>query len=157
MEEAKKMKCYKRLIYKQFVQDSDLLGSQFQSYLPNCFNHLCRDLYGDAILVYSSKSDHRRTSALLRNIRNIRICMGKKPIVSVTYENERISIKNSLSYLKRVLLLSMCSPRADLWPFFGFLGKRFSLYIKVHQGWGLQRSSPADLLKKNDHKFAPKA
>ena len=29
--------------------------------------------------------------------------MGKKPIVSVTYENERISIKNSLPYLKCVL------------------------------------------------------
>ena len=32
--------------------------------------------------------------ALLRNIQNIRICMRKKPIVSVTYENERILIKN---------------------------------------------------------------
>ena len=32
--------------------------------------------------------------------------MGKKPIVSVTYENERISVKNSLSYLKCVLRLS---------------------------------------------------
>ena len=32
--------------------------------------------------------------------------MGKKPIVSVTYENERISIKNSLTYLKCVLRLS---------------------------------------------------
>ena len=32
--------------------------------------------------------------------------MGKKPIVSVTYENERISIKNSLPYLKGVLRLS---------------------------------------------------
>ena len=30
----------------------------------------------------------------------------KKPIVSVTYENERISIKNSLPYLKCVLHLS---------------------------------------------------
>ena len=49
---------------------------------------------------------HRRASALLRNIQNIRICMGKKPIVSVTYENERISIKNSLPYLKCVLRLS---------------------------------------------------
>ena len=29
--------------------------------------------------------------------------MGKKPIVSVTYENERISIKNSLPYLKCAL------------------------------------------------------
>ena len=33
--------------------------------------------------------------------------MGKKKtIVSVTYENERISIKNSLPYLKCVLRLS---------------------------------------------------
>ena len=31
------------------------------------------------------------------------ICMGKKPIVSLTYENERISIKNSFPYLKCVL------------------------------------------------------
>ena len=41
---------------------------------------------------------------------------GKKPIVSVTYENERISIKNSLPYLKCVTSL-LCGPRADLWPF----------------------------------------
>ena len=36
-----------------------------------------------------SKYEHRRTSALLHGnrIRNKRICMGKKPIVSVTYEN----------------------------------------------------------------------
>ena len=32
--------------------------------------------------------------------------MGKKPIVFLTYENERISIKNSLPYLKCVLRLS---------------------------------------------------
>ena len=32
--------------------------------------------------------------------------MGKKTFVSVTYENERISIKNSLPYLKCVLNLS---------------------------------------------------
>ena len=33
--------------------------------------------------------------------------MGKKPVVSVTYENERISIKkNSLPYLKCALRLS---------------------------------------------------
>ena len=54
----------------------------------------------------SSKYENRRASALLRNTQNIRICMGKKPIVSVTYENERISIKNSLPYLKCVLRLS---------------------------------------------------
>ena len=47
----------------------------------------------------SSKYEHRRASALLRNIRNIRICMVKKRIVSVTYGNERISIKHSLPYV----------------------------------------------------------
>ena len=52
MEEAKKMKCYKRLIYKQFVPVSGLCGPQFLSYLPKRFTHLCRALYGDAILVY---------------------------------------------------------------------------------------------------------
>ena len=49
MEEAKK--CYKRLIYKQFVQVSGLCGPQFLSYLPKRFTHLCTALYGDAILV----------------------------------------------------------------------------------------------------------
>ena len=48
----------------------------------------------------SSKYKHRRTSALLRDIQSVRICMGKKPIVSVTYENERITIKNSLPLIK---------------------------------------------------------
>ena len=52
MEETKKMKCYKRLIYKQFVQVSGLCGPQFLSYLPKRFTHLCRALYGDAILVH---------------------------------------------------------------------------------------------------------
>ena len=51
MEEAKKMKCYKRLIYKQFVQVPGLCGLQFLSYLPKRFTHLCKALYGDAILV----------------------------------------------------------------------------------------------------------
>ena len=32
--------------------------------------------------------------------------LGKKPIVSVTYENERISIQNSVPYIKCVLRLS---------------------------------------------------
>ena len=51
MEEAKKMKCYKRLISKKFVQISGLCGPQFLSYLPKHFTHLCRALYRDAILV----------------------------------------------------------------------------------------------------------
>ena len=52
MEEAKKVKRYKRLIFKQFVQFSGLCGPQFLSYLPKRFTHLCRALYGDAMLVH---------------------------------------------------------------------------------------------------------
>ena len=52
MEDAEKMKFYRRLIYKQFVQISGLCGPQFLSYLLKRFTHLCRALYGDAILVY---------------------------------------------------------------------------------------------------------
>ena len=42
VEEAKKMKCYKRLIYKQFVQVSGVCGPQFLSNLPKRFTHLYR-------------------------------------------------------------------------------------------------------------------
>ena len=53
MEEAKKMKCYKRLIYKQFhVQVSGLCGPQFLRCLAKRFTHLCRAFYGDVMLVY---------------------------------------------------------------------------------------------------------
>ena len=41
------------------------------------------------------KCEHRRASALLRNTRNIRICMWKKPVASLTYENKRISVKTA--------------------------------------------------------------
>ena len=58
--------------------------------------------------------------------------MGKKPIVSITYENERISIKKQLTLLKMCVKSLLCGPRADLWSFYGFLCKRFSLYIKVN-------------------------
>ena len=84
--------------------------------------------------------------------------MGKKPIISVTYENERISVKKKqLTLLKMCVTSLLCGPRADLWPFYGFLCKRFSLYIKVYQGWALQRSGPTDPLKENGRKFAPTA
>ena len=69
----------------------------------------------------SSKYEHRRASALLRNIQNIRICMGKKPTVSVTYENERISVKTaSLPYLKCVLRLSCVVHGPNYGRFMGF-------------------------------------
>ena len=63
--------------------------------------------------------------------------MGKKTyrFCAVTYENERISIKKKfkkqLTLLKMCVTSFLCGPRADLWPFYGFLCKRFSLYIKV--------------------------
>ena len=43
----------------------------------------------------------------------------------------------------------LCAPWADLWPFYGLYRKRFSLYIKVYQGWGLKRSGPTDPPKEN--------
>ena len=46
--------------------------------------------------------------------------MGKKPIVSLTYENERISIKNNLPYLKCVLRLSSVVHGPTYGPFMGF-------------------------------------
>ena len=69
----------------------------------------------------------------------------KKSIVSVTYENERISIKNSLPSLKCVLCLSWPTGRfiTVLWV----LCKRFSLYKKVYQGWAFQRSGSTDSLQ----------
>ena len=52
--------------------------------------------------------------------------MGKKAIVSVTYENERISIKKSLPYIKCVTPL-LCGPWTNLWLFYGLYCKRFPL------------------------------
>ena len=91
----------------------------------------CEESLGKITGSPSSKYEHRRTSALLRNIRNIRICMGKKkPIVSVTYENERISIKNSLSYLKCVLRLS-CVVQG---PIYGrFMGFCVNVFLSIQR------------------------
>ena len=60
--------------------------------------------------------------------------MGKKPIVSVTYENESISIKKQLTLLKMCVSSFLCGPRTDLWPFYEFLWKQFSFYVKVYNG-----------------------
>ena len=48
----------------------------------------------------------------------------------------------------------LCGPRADLWPFYGFLCKRFSLYINVYQGRALQRNGPTDPPKENGRRVA---
>ena len=55
MEEAKKLKCYKK-----FVQVSGPCGPQFLSYLTKHFMHLWGALYGDAILVYCFGAPIRR-------------------------------------------------------------------------------------------------
>ena len=56
--------------------------------------------------------------------------MAKKPIVSVTYENERISIKNSL-YLKCVLRLS-CVVHG---PIYGrFMGFYVNGFLSIYKG-----------------------
>ena len=72
----------------------------------------------------SSKYEHRRASPLLRNIQN-KDLYGKKPIVSVTYEKERISIKNSLPYLKYVLRLSCVVHGLIYGRFMGFYVNSF--------------------------------
>ena len=80
----------------------------------------------------SSKYELRRASALLRNIQNIRLCTGKKPRVSLTYENERISIKNSLSHLKCVLRLS-CVVHG---PIYGrFMGFYVNGFLSIEIGF----------------------
>ena len=66
---------------------------------------------GQTIGSPSSKYKHRRTSTWLHNIRNIRICMEqkkkkKKTIVSVTYENQRISIKKINKIKKKTAYLT---------------------------------------------------
>ena len=55
--------------------------------------------------------------------------MGKKPIVSVTYENERISIKNSLPYLKCVLRLSCVVHGPIYGRFMGYTVNCFTLFF----------------------------
>ena len=42
VEEAKTMKCYKRLVYKQFIQVSGRCRAEFLGYFLKRFTHLCR-------------------------------------------------------------------------------------------------------------------
>ena len=57
--------------------------------------------------------------------------MGKKPIVFVTYENGRISIKNSLPYIKCVLRLS-CVVHGPIYGSFKGDYKRFLSIYEVY-------------------------
>ena len=78
----------------------------------------------------SSKCEHRRASALLRNIQNIRIC--KKNNRFCNLRNERISIKNSLPYLKCVLRLSCVVHGPIYGRFMGFYVDGFLSINRLH-------------------------
>ena len=102
-----------------------------------------------------SIGEHRL--ALLRNIRNIRICKGKKNYRFCNLRKWKDFNKKMLTLLKMFVTSLLCGPWADLWPVYGFLCKRFSLYMKVYQGWALQPSSPTDPLNEKGRKFASTA
>ena len=77
----------------------------------------------------SSKYEHRRASALLCNIQNIRIFMGKKAYRFCNRQKWKDFNKTQLTLLKMCVTSLLCGPRADLWPFYGFFCERFSLSI----------------------------
>ena len=52
MEEAKKMKCYEKVIYKQFVQISGLFWPTVSELFVETFH---APLYGDAIIIGGQK------------------------------------------------------------------------------------------------------
>ena len=56
--------------------------------------------------------------------------MGKKPLASVTYKNERISIKNSLPYIKCVLRLS-CVVRGSIYG--RFMGSTVNDFLSIER------------------------
>ena len=69
----------------------------------------------------SSKYKHRRTSALLSNIQNIRICMGKKTYRFCDLRKWKDFNKKKITLPKLCVTSLLCGPRAVLWPFYGFL------------------------------------
>ena len=76
-----------------------------------------------------SKYEHRRTSALLRHIRNIRICIGKNLSFPSPAKMKGFQLKkNSLPCIKCVLRRSGAGPWADLWPFYALYCKRCSFW-----------------------------
>ena len=84
----------------------------------------------------SSKYEHRRASALLHNIQNIRICMGKKNRFCNLRKWKDFN-KKQLTLLKMCVMSLLCGPWADLWPFNGVYCKQFSLYVKVPVFFGV--------------------
>ena len=77
----------------------------------------------------SSKYEHRRASALLHNIQNIRICKRKKIYRFCNLRKWKDFNKKQLTLLKMCVTSLLCGPRADLWPFLGVYVKGFlSIY-----------------------------
>ena len=66
----------------------------------------------------SSKYEHRRASALLRNIQNIRICMGEKTCRFCNQWKWKDFNKKQFTLLKMFVTSLLCGLRADLWPFY---------------------------------------
>ena len=103
MEEAKKMKCYKILMYKQFVQVSGLCGPQFQSFLRKRFAHLCSRV-GDAILPPEINKNIWSSLFLFlftRKLAYVRINISSSTWDGYTAENqeERLFQRDSISIL----------------------------------------------------------
>ena len=105
----------------------------------------------------SSKYEHRRASALLRNIQNIRICMGEKTCRFCNqWKWKDFNKKNSLPYLKCLLHLSFVvyGPIYDRFTsVYVFFCKRFkplyiekTVYIKTHKTeWMLRNNADAHI------------
>ena len=73
----------------------------------------------------SSKYEDRRGSTSLRIIQNISICMGKENYRFCNLRKWKDFNKKQLNTLLKMCVTSLlCGPRADLWPFYGFLCKR---------------------------------
>ena len=78
----------------------------------------------------SSKYEHRHCCVTFEISRKYKDLYGEKKIISVTYENERISIKNSLPYLKCVLRLSCVVHR----PIYDrFMGCNVNGFLSIHK------------------------
>ena len=94
---------------------------------------------------------NRRFEPKKYNLSKYKDLCGQKPIVSVTYENERISIKNSLPYKMCVTSL-LCGPWADLWPSDGLYGKWYSKRFTVPENsW--KRKAPWGWRESDGRKF----
>ena len=91
MKEAKKMKCSKRLIHKQYFQVSSLCGSSFLSYLPKRVTRFYRALYGDAMLVFL-----RRTSIWRPEI-------NKNSWLELNFRWKRFLFARELNYMSLIM------------------------------------------------------